>query len=230
MMINSYGPFRINRYFTFSNFENFGQGHNKCFDKCIELCEKKSCVIDVGAHIGLVTLPASKVINDDGVIYAFEPGSVNRKYLLQHLKVNEISNVKVIDMLVGESDEENIAFYEYHDASGMNSAVNLNNNYSVTQKSQVSLDSFCDKNNLAPDVIKMDIEGYEYFALKGAKNILEKYKPVVVLSYHPRHLKELSVNEEDFINLVHYMNYKIFDINDNVINKLEFNEYILRKS
>ena len=43
----------------------------------LELCKKSSCFLDIGAHIGLVSLPASTIIKKGGVVYSFEPSSRN---------------------------------------------------------------------------------------------------------------------------------------------------------
>ena len=111
----------------------------------------------------------------------------------------------------------------------MNSAVNLNNNIlNKTSKEQISLDAFCDLHGLVPDVLKIDIEGYELHALEGAKNVLKQYKPIIILSYHPKHLKRLSITNDQFISFIDENNYAIYDVDGNKTTDLTFNEYILK--
>ncbi len=57
--IGGYGPFLLHGEFAFSDFEHWGWGHNRGFALCIEACRGKRCIVDVGAHIGLVTPPTS---------------------------------------------------------------------------------------------------------------------------------------------------------------------------
>ena len=57
-------------------------------------------MLDIGAHIGLVSLPLSTVVATDGTVYAFEPATGNNAYLFQHLAMNKISNVEVVSNLV----------------------------------------------------------------------------------------------------------------------------------
>ena len=86
--IGPYGPFKLNRRFAFSNFDAWGGNHNRGFEGCIEAARGMSCVLDIGAHIGLVTLPLSQAIVETGKVYAFEPATANQTYLVQHLASN----------------------------------------------------------------------------------------------------------------------------------------------
>ena len=64
--INKYGPFKIHIYFIFSNFKKIGiqkkekKLHNNLFELVVNLASKKNIIIDVGAHIGLVTMPTAR--------------------------------------------------------------------------------------------------------------------------------------------------------------------------
>ena len=51
--------FLLNSKFAFSGWEKWGEGHNKGFRKLLELASNNSTVFDIGAHIGLCSLPLS---------------------------------------------------------------------------------------------------------------------------------------------------------------------------
>ena len=59
--------FLIDSNFAFSNYENWNERHNKGFEKLLEVSKNKKVVFDIGAHIGLCTLPlsnlASKIVS-----------------------------------------------------------------------------------------------------------------------------------------------------------------------
>ena len=57
-----------------------------------------------------------------------------------------------------------------------------------------------------PDVVKMDIEGGEYRALKGMKNTIQKYKPFILLEMHPRKLSQEQRNWIDRFLKANYTN------------------------
>lgn len=224
-MINCYGPFKLDAKFAFSDFSHWGHGHNEGFVQCVEDCRGKNCVIDVGAHIGLVTIPMSTVVS--GQVYAFEPASVNLEYLQHHLNYNNIHNVVVNNFLIGAETQEEIAFYEMKNATGMNSRVIKKDHhlYHQTQQRQVSLDDFCKQNMLTPEVIKIDVEGAEYDVILGALDTLKKSSPIIYLSIHPKELELMGRSTEELIRLLNNLNYHAYDKHDNKIIEFSFSEY-----
>ena len=112
------------------------------------LSKKRNVALDIGAHIGLTTLPISSQIKKNSNIFSFEPSNINRKYLNFHLFINNIKNVTVIDTLVGKSNSKNINFYESKKPTGMNSIINIKENHSLIKKNQISLDNFVNEKKL----------------------------------------------------------------------------------
>jgi hypothetical protein len=68
-----------------------------------------------------------------------------------------------------------------------------------------SLDTFFNKTKEIPTLIKMDIEGDEEIALKGAEKILKRYKPRIILETHSEEL------EKNCMNFLKFKRYKIVD-------------------
>src|SRR5262245_36376035 len=62
-------------------------------------------VFDLGAHAGLYTLLASRLVGPRGVVVAFEPLPRNIAYLKDHLRLNRAANVRVIAAAVSDQDE-----------------------------------------------------------------------------------------------------------------------------
>jgi FkbM family methyltransferase len=227
--IGKYGPFKLNRRFSFSNFEAWGGNHNRGFEACIEAASGMNCVMDIGAHIGLVSLPLSTVIKNNGTVYAFEPASANGAYLNEHLESNKITNVKVVVDLVGDKELESVEFFESDDDSGMNTIAEtgLRRGYVATQKRQITLDNFCRENNLTPELIKIDTEGAEVGILKGATETLRIHQPTIYLSVHPRHIIELGSSVEELEQLLFDLDYKVSDMYGTLVRPLELTEYIV---
>ena len=57
---------------------------------------------------------------------------------------------------------------------------------------------------------------------------LPKYKPIIYLSVHPTHLKELGYELRQLKDLIKSLKYKIEDSHGNKINNIKFSEYILK--
>ena len=230
-MIGSYGPFKLDSEFAFSDFEHWGDKHNNGFNACVEMCRDKNCVLDVGGHIGLVTMPVSKVLAPGGMVHAFEPAEANLKHLLSHISKNRLHNVTVENSLVGNEEKNAVKFYEQNTATGQNAlAIKKDHElYSETIRSQITLDSYCEKNKLEPEIIKIDVEGAEYSVLQGAKNIITRYKPVIFLSLHPVELKLLNSSVEDVVKYVSQdLNYVMTEIDGSEIKEFHLAEYLLK--
>lgn len=228
--IGGHGPFLLDADFAFSDFTTWGAGHNRGFEKCVEACRGKHCVLDVGAHIGLLSLPVSRVLAPGGTVFAFEPAAGNLAYLRQHLDGNGITNVEVVDCLVGAEDDPHARFHERPGASGMNSVVARTKDahaYRVTTKPQITLDRFCGTRNLHPEVIKIDVEGAELMVLEGAAATLSRARPMIFLSLHPGELAMLGHTLEDVQRLVRSLGYRLLDMDGRPARSLRLDEYLM---
>lgn len=228
-LIGPYGPFLLQPEFAFSNFESWGGAHNSGFRACVEACRGAQCVIDVGGHIGLVTLPMSRVVAPDGSVFTFEPAVANVSILKKHLADNKIENVKVIESLVGRIDDDHVAFFEERGASGMNGLTVKGNRdrYIRTQHKQISLDSFCASHGLSPQIIKIDVEGAEYQVLQGAVQTLQRCAPRVFLSIHPAHLRLLGTDTNELLALIDSIGYSCREIDGSPVKSYRLDEYLL---
>jgi len=227
--IGPYGPFRMAGEFAFSDFASWGQEHNSGFARCVEACRNHNCVFDIGAHIGLVTMPMSRTVAPEGHVYAFEPASANRSFLAHHLRLNNITNVTVIDLLVGDTKSEAVPFFEHRAASGMNTRAPVKDQqaYVETNRAQTTLDAFCRENDLAPDVIKIDVEGAELTVLEGARQVLSTCRPFLVISMHPHHLKAMGRDPGELHQFAETLNYRVTDTAGNRVEEFQLDEYIM---
>lgn len=229
--IGEYGPFKFDPEFLFSNYSAFGNRHNRGFNHLMENLKSKKTFFDIGAHIGLVSIPAAFNMNQvDSKIIAFEPSDKNHKHLKNHIKANNLSKkIKLYKNLIGEKNcKKN--FYFSKDESPLNSIIKVKQieKYNSQSINQISIDYFCRKSGLFPDIIKIDVEGAELNVLIGAKETIQKYKPTIYLSVHPSHLIELGFDLDQLKNLINLFEYKIEDFNGNKISNLKFSEYILK--
>lgn len=228
--IGRHGPFLLDADFAFSDFTNWGRGHNRGFEKCIEACRGKRCVLDVGAHVGLLTLPVSRVLAPGGMVFAFEPAVGNLAYLRKHLAENGVTNVEVVDRLVGAADNPRARFHERPGASGMNSVVARTKEpdaYRVTTRPQITLDGFCAARGLHPEVIKIDVEGAELMVLEGAAATLSRCRPTVFLSLHPKELATLGHEPEDVQRFIEGLGYRLLDMDGRPARGFRLDEYLM---
>ena len=226
--LGSYGEYYFHSQFYFSNFNKWYQSDkNKGFSFFYKEANNKKCILDVGSHIGLTILPISTKNN---FIHAFDISKTNCKILQKHLKINNINNVIINNFCVSNNTKK----IKYHDtlfASPNNTVNSLTNNIfnSPIMIESITLDDYVFTNKLKPDVIKIDVEGHEYFVLEGAVKIINKYNPIIILSYHPNLLKKNGINNSKFMKLINDLRLNIKSINGEVPSTLKSEDYILQK-
>lgn len=157
-----------------------------------DFLKNDSVVIDAGANIGLFSIMAGTLC-PKGKVYVFEPGSV----AFTALKKNSSTypNIEAINCGLGD------AFGEAKLVVGGGTASNFipkaNYFYKNVEKIKIdSIDNFVRVNNLkAVDFIKIDTEGYEEEVIRGAKETIKKFSPVIAVSaYHrPEDKKEIPI-------------------------------------
>ena len=140
----------------------------------VELLNSSSVFWDVGSHVGWYSLMASKEIS--GKIYSFEPNPENFDYLQEHIKINNSSNVKLVNKALSDSNGE--SYFSGENQQGSLSAIGT---YKVQT---ITADEFIKQEGIIPDLIKVDIEGAETKFLNGAKKLLTDHSPKLLLSAH----------------------------------------------
>lgn len=222
---------RFNLDYTFGlhRYDEFGNRHNAGFKDWLKECSGKRIVFDIGAHIGLYAIPASRVIASGGKIYAFEPAVANLKFFRKHLEYNHCANVVVEDALVGEVSRPEVDFAEHPDSDAMNAIVVQKNAhlYTTVQRRQVALDDFCYQRQVFPQVMKIDVEGAEVRVLKGAQRLLREKHPVIFLSIHPSRIRLLGDTLEEMLALAAKAGYTLRGFDGNVPSEIKFGEYKL---
>lgn len=221
--------FRLHARFAFSNFKNWGNKHNDFFHIYLKLSEGSKYFFDIGAHIGIVSLPISKNISSKGKIFAFEASKLNLKFLKYHIQSNNIKNIKVINKLVTSTTKKKSVLFESNESSGMSSVIPINQKQITKKKivQSITLDKFCAIKKIFPDIIKVDIEGSEIDMLIGAKDIIKRTKPLIFLSYHPYHIKKLGYDKNFIFDILKELDYEIYDSKKTRPRTLKNSEYLL---
>lgn len=136
-------------------------------------------VWDVGANVGSWTMLASACAGRDGAVIALEPVPANLRHLRAHIDINDLRNVRVVPVAVTERAGE-VTFEEHPDRlQGRVSGAG------TLRVDAVTLDGLAERGDIPlPDFIKMDIEGGEGAALRGARRVLSTQRPIVFVATH----------------------------------------------
>ncbi|MBX3044279.1 MAG: FkbM family methyltransferase [Candidatus Kapabacteria bacterium] len=142
-------------------------------------------VIDAGANIGGFTVQAAQKIGKSGHIFAIEPNEENRKTLTKNLSLNNITNCTIItDALWSEKCTKE--FFISH-RPGEHTLIDYTGDPHFQRKNVETiycerLDDIIQKHGIQNVAyLKMDIEGAEIEAIKGASNFLNSQSPFLLI-------------------------------------------------
>jgi FkbM family methyltransferase len=141
--------------------------------------------VDVGAHAGHFTLIGSRAVGPSGRVLAVEPAPRSLGYLRQHIDMNGLANVDVVDVAI--SDRTGQARFTTDPGS---LAAHLSDD-GAEQVATTTLDDLVASWGAGPPgCVKLNIEGAELEALRGAERTLAEARPVLLVATHGDELHE----------------------------------------
>ncbi len=145
-----------------------------------------SICVDMGAGYGRFTLIMSRLAGADGKIYSFEPGHYSYKVLSSTRKFHRLKNTIIVEKAFSDREGETELCVPIKKTKKLGHALAyLKCDYKkecVTEKiTTTTLDNYFFKEKIPRiDFIKCDIEGAELLALRGARDVIMRYKPAVL--------------------------------------------------
>lgn len=171
-------------------------------------------MLDLGAHHGLYTLLASKRVGSRGKVIAFEPSPRERRALLLHLILNRCTNVKVQGLAVGNENTEASLFVVEGNQTGCNSLrpPDVLSGTFPARVRVIRIDDWLDKQKFRQiDFVKLDVEGAELEALKGASRLLERRpRPVILAEVQDVRTIPWGYRAKEILLHLHEKGYKWF--------------------
>lgn len=170
-------------------------------------------LIDIGANIGFYSILSS---NKYEQIYSYEPNKRNFQILKKNIDTNNLKNIKIFNFGLGENEEvltgNSNTKGELFQTSGF--AVSKNNKKGERVLIKKGDDVLQFKNSTL--TIKIDVEGFELFVLKGLKNTLVKNQTILQVEIWEKNNDEVH----DFLNSLNYKKLQSIDGDTYFSNKI----------
>jgi FkbM family methyltransferase len=184
--------------------------------------KENNIVIDLGANIGYYTLLLSKIVGENGKVFAFEPEDKNFEILKRNVELNRLKNVVLIKKaVIDKVGEDNL----YLDPKYIGSHVMYNEfiGKKPVKVETTTLDEFFKDFKGKINFIKMDIDGSEIRALKGMTSLIKNNKIKMIADYAPSRIRETGSSPEEYLEIIKNLgfNYKLIkDNNDPTVGNL----------
>jgi FkbM family methyltransferase len=192
---------------------------------------------DVGAHHGWMALWSLPLVGSEGAVYSFEPSPANVSVLEWHRKANKASNWTIVPKAIAEEDAlaRQFCLIDSGD-SPMNSLTTgtadtplmSGRNIRNISVQTITLDGFCREVDVRPQVVKIDVEGAELLALRGATTLLGESSPAVILAVHPYWMPK-GQSPTQLVELLMSFGYSLFNSEGNPVMSLRGGEYLCLK-
>lgn len=221
-------------------------GKAKEIKKFLEITKEKKNLIDIGGFYGFVSLLFC-VSSNDRHSFCFEP---NKNFIAeffdilnQNKDIESFDNIIMYPFFVGNKNEDIVAVQSQ--GVGMLNVVEknmINGDQKIftdmsgldyeKEKARglcksITLDTFMfhlltDRGTI-PDVVKIDVEGYESNVLEGGDKTLRNFRPYIFIEVHKKHLSSYGSNITKVYEHIDDLNYNIYSIEGK---KTSLSEYI----
>lgn len=164
--------------------------HCHITEQFLKLIKSHWTVIDVGAQFGAVAL-LTAAVTKSGSVYAYESNPGKFKELDYNIGLNPFRNIFAIQKAIGKT---------IHKAQLTGAEVTtLDHEFIRLKQDHV-------------DIIRIDAQGFELNVLLGAKNILEKFHPILVIKFVDKSLKNSGRHAIEVIHFVKQLGYSCIDL------------------
>lgn len=158
-------------------------------------------VVDVGANVGFFSLLAARLVGPDGRVIAFEPNTENLKLFVSSQIESKLSNIETHGVAVDESS--GLLTLSVSHSNGVSKP--LGDTPTRIMGSTVIPASTLDAtlNGRKVDFLKIDVEGYEFRALRGASRMFSVHRPIIESEFSP----SSATYGEDYLRFLTDMGY-----------------------
>jgi len=174
-------------------------------------------VLDVGANIGYYSLLAARLVGEIGIVYAIEPDPRNCRFLMKNIYANGYKNIKVLPIAISDKSGTKPLFLD-RDSTETSLIRQKRREQAIIGEiviETMSIDELCERERIQHvEVIKIDIEGGEPAAIRGAIETIRTNDITLFVEFCPLALKDSQTNPEEFIELLRDVGLKVFLIDE----------------
>lgn len=180
--------------------------------KLFSLLKEGDNFIDIGAHVGQITLEAARIVGKNGKVFSFEPHPKTFAQFEHNIALNNFNNITACNFGLGDEVGEFYVEVIDENNAGMN-RITKDNKSNISVEVKILDDYLLNTDIKKVDFIKVDVEGFEYKVLKGAENTLLKWHPVLFVELDDVTLKAQNSSPKELLIYLNSLGYsKIVNI------------------
>ncbi|MES2504250.1 MAG: FkbM family methyltransferase [Myxococcota bacterium] len=179
-------------------------------DKLYGLVGPGDCVVDVGVNIGETVTYMAQLVGNSGKIYGFEPDPVNFKIAADAVQRNKMNQVHLEELALSD-DEGCYNLYRIDSRNpGANRILPEGNRADAVPVKSILLDLFVKQRQINRiDLIKIDVEGFEYHVLQGARETIARFRPKIFMELNNDMLGKHGHSAQKVVKLMSGWSYQM---------------------
>lgn len=184
--------------------------HAVCFDLLKTF--PHAVLLDVGSSTGCYGLLAKH--HPDLRVYSFEPVALSAEIQRENMKLNGIyDRVTVYETAISDYN----GFGTFHQiipigglgVSQLDGTPHHDKLCEKLEKPVMTIDLFCNQNDVKPNMIKIDVEGNELAVLKGAEITIRKHHPILIVEVEVSNTNQYGYDPSEIVNWIRSAGYEI---------------------
>jgi len=179
--------------------------------------EPKSIVLDVGANYGQMSMLFSRTVGEGGEVYSFEAQEFVFDVLKRNIEANGCRNIRPVFGAVYDKRDMDLVFpvpdfkrFGAYGSYGIDPRATSGNIVKSLTIDSMQIDK-------PISFMKIDIQGSDLHALRGAVNTIREHKMPIIFEYEQQFQDEFNTTFQDYVDFVNEINYRfestILDIN-----------------
>jgi FkbM family methyltransferase len=174
--------------------------------------QKRVFLIDCGSNYGFYSFYVASLSLDNQVL-AFEASPKTFNSFRANLELNNFNNIDYRNLAISEVSGKFISFYESHNDWESSATHNKFKNNKIVNIETTTIDQELSKKDLSnfTVIMKLDIEGNEFNAIQGGKNIILRYEPLITIELSRYNFNNQNYNFNFFRKFLNDFKYKVYD-------------------
>ena len=171
-------------------FSDNGKSEETILKPLMKMIQRGDVAYDIGSNIGIHSVFMAKKAEKDGRIIAFEPENMAYQTLRQNIKLNNLNNVRPIQIALGDQIKSGALYNRKQIGIGAMSLIRSHGSEFCQNVNIFPGDLIVKQRKIPlPNAVKIDVEGFEYLVIKGLqKTLTEKNCRVICCEIHPNQL------------------------------------------
>jgi len=174
------------------------------FDGIARASRSGGVLFDIGAHSGLVSALFCAA-NAKNKVFSFEPSPLSCRRLTAIRDLNQFGDRMRIEQF-GIGEKSAVVKMEFDPVGGYVQTQRFDHSmWAAPEQIDIKIESIPDaanRLNVVPEFLKIDIEGYEFEAIKGSSEFIARHKPLIFLEVHLNYLEARQLSAKSLVTIL----------------------------